>query len=300
MEEVILSSRPSKLIRHIDRLRKLKTEPRPINIALSVTTDCNQNCSFCYVKGREHAELDLEKFKKFIKVVKPLSIDISGGQPTLYKHINELIDFLHKEGIKMGLITNGYGWSKVTVNNWEKLTWIRVSVNDWVENDRILTIPSFVNPYVGIMYVYNKNSPKYPSTISARILAIKAHNPVVKYMKIVEDFTDKDIRIPEHFEDTGLFVVEHTIPRKKFKGICYIGWFKPCVEANGKVYFCTGDVPIDTKRKREGTEFCTIDEPEKLLEYKDFHVDCYRCENYAKNDFIKMLIKDKVMHEEWI
>lgn len=79
---------------------------------------CNLRCHFCYfldkITDRNHPEHDflpLEKLKQMCKTLVDVygnnSVDIQGGEPTLYRHIGALIRYCNEIGLKPTLITNG-------------------------------------------------------------------------------------------------------------------------------------------------------------------------------------------------
>lgn len=83
---------------------------------------CNLNCYFCYFSERvgnrvhpEHAFFDLEKSKDICFKLKNNfnlnSIDIQGGEPTIYPHIFELLDYCNRIELKPTLITNAVALS---------------------------------------------------------------------------------------------------------------------------------------------------------------------------------------------
>lgn len=78
---------------------------------------CNLNCYFCYFAERiadkthpEHAFFTLQKAKDICKIFVDdyglNSIDIQGGEPTIYPHIFKLIRYCNEIGLKPTLITN--------------------------------------------------------------------------------------------------------------------------------------------------------------------------------------------------
>lgn len=78
---------------------------------------CNLKCEFCYFIERvadrnhpEHAFMSLEKAQKICETVAGFygntSIDIQGGEPTLYREIFELIQICNRLGLAPTLITN--------------------------------------------------------------------------------------------------------------------------------------------------------------------------------------------------
>jgi molybdenum cofactor biosynthesis enzyme MoaA len=84
---------------------------------------CNQRCYFCYFLNRindahhpEHPFMSIEKAKEICKRLRYFygntSIDIQGGEPTIYPDILELIRYCDKIGLYPTLITNGLQLAK--------------------------------------------------------------------------------------------------------------------------------------------------------------------------------------------
>ena len=79
---------------------------------------CNLRCHFCYFLDKitdknhpEHDFLPLEKLKEMCRTLVEVygnnSVDIQGGEPTIYRHIVPLIRYCNEIGLKPTLITNG-------------------------------------------------------------------------------------------------------------------------------------------------------------------------------------------------
>ncbi len=79
---------------------------------------CNQRCYFCYFAHRiadrahpEHEFMSIDKAKRICKTLRDFygntSIDIQGGEPTIYKDILELVAYCRDIGLYPTLITNG-------------------------------------------------------------------------------------------------------------------------------------------------------------------------------------------------
>lgn len=78
---------------------------------------CNLRCHFCYFLDRiedgehpEHAFMSIEKAKALCKTLVDFygndAIDIQGGEPTIYRHIYELVAYCRQIGLQPTLITN--------------------------------------------------------------------------------------------------------------------------------------------------------------------------------------------------
>lgn len=83
---------------------------------------CNLRCQFCYfldrIENETHAEhhfMSLEKAKTICRTLVDYygnnSIDIQGGEPTLYPHIYELVSYCTEIGLSPTLITNAQALS---------------------------------------------------------------------------------------------------------------------------------------------------------------------------------------------
>ncbi|MBN2809610.1 MAG: radical SAM protein [Deltaproteobacteria bacterium] len=87
---------------------------------------CNLRCKFCYFADRiansdhpEHAFMSLEKAKMICKTLVEEygnnSIDIQGGEPTIYPGIYELVRYCSEIGLKPTLITNALVLDKIEI-----------------------------------------------------------------------------------------------------------------------------------------------------------------------------------------
>ena len=88
--------------------------------------NCNLRCYFCYFKDRrsdpnhpEHAFMSMDKAKKIattlVEFYGNTSVDIQGGEPTLWDGILEYVTFCRSIGLGPTVITNGQRLSKISV-----------------------------------------------------------------------------------------------------------------------------------------------------------------------------------------
>ena len=86
----------------------------PRFISLWLTTSCDLSCSYCFFndKNKEKKFADTDKVKKFIDEITNLGIESlelsGGGEGTLHPDCFNIIDYAHKKGLKVGLLTNGF------------------------------------------------------------------------------------------------------------------------------------------------------------------------------------------------
>jgi SynChlorMet cassette radical SAM/SPASM protein ScmF len=89
----------------------------PLNqIYFYLTEGCNLRCRHCWIapkyqgEGNSYSALDLDLFKSIIEQAKPLGltgVKLTGGEPLLHPHINEILEYIQTEDLSMTLETNG-------------------------------------------------------------------------------------------------------------------------------------------------------------------------------------------------
>ena len=83
----------------------------PYRMDLALTYRCNNDCSHCYnARSRRFPEMPIEHWKKVIDKVWDLRIPhivFTGGEPTLYNGLADLVAYAEDKGLITGLNTNG-------------------------------------------------------------------------------------------------------------------------------------------------------------------------------------------------
>ncbi len=85
---------------------------------LTVNRRCNFRCKWCYAEEthlKPEDEMSLETARSLIDLASNLevkSIIIVGGEPTLWKHLFDTIQYIHEKKLESILVTNGYLLSK--------------------------------------------------------------------------------------------------------------------------------------------------------------------------------------------
>ena len=95
------------------------------------TGACNFNCDYCYNKTLKQAE-----DKVFDKQILPKLLErkdfvdhiiLSGGEPTIDKDFDYMVDTLHNNGFKIGVHTNGSNPDKI-INNIDKIDYLGIDI----------------------------------------------------------------------------------------------------------------------------------------------------------------------------
>ncbi len=101
--------------------RGLQVLPRrlrsPLFVLWETTYRCNLNCSFCYNRSpRRVSELTSREAMSLISeladTLRPFSVCVSGGEPTLRPDYLKILASLHAAGITVATITNGWTMSE--------------------------------------------------------------------------------------------------------------------------------------------------------------------------------------------
>ncbi len=83
-----------------------------LSMEIEFSQRCNFNCVYCYVKNNQSykTELSREEIRDVINQARDLGVRkiiILGGEPMLYPHIMEMVQFMKNRGLEIELFTNG-------------------------------------------------------------------------------------------------------------------------------------------------------------------------------------------------
>lgn len=80
---------------------------------LTLNRACNLRCRWCYAQSTKYLkedDLDISLAYQLINIFSELNIRhivLIGGEPTIYPHLFEVIDYCHNKNIRCGIVTNG-------------------------------------------------------------------------------------------------------------------------------------------------------------------------------------------------
>lgn len=136
-------------------------------LLVRVTYRCNKRCKFCFnyvfddkVKYDTNEALDIEKLIEFIQKHGIKKVHLSGGEPTMYKDIYQLVNRLSKI-CKVSYFTNGMLFDRFTPDEISAMGILRIKVS--LYNEEIL----------GNYSHFQK--------ICEKIKEIKSKNPAIKF-----------------------------------------------------------------------------------------------------------------------
>ena len=104
-----------------------------------ITNRCNYHCSYCFGKFDGQKDPSLADAQKIIRNIadyftqnniKDGRINFAGGEPTLYEHLDELIDYASSLGLSVSIVTNGSLLTPERIRSWQgKVSCIGISID---------------------------------------------------------------------------------------------------------------------------------------------------------------------------
>ena len=104
-----------------------------------ITNRCNYHCTYCFGKFNGQKDPTLDDAQKIIcniaeyftqNNIKDGRINFAGGEPTLYEHLDELIDYASSLGLSVSIVTNGSLLTPERIRSWQgKVSCIGISID---------------------------------------------------------------------------------------------------------------------------------------------------------------------------
>lgn len=294
---------------------------------------CNLTCSYCSVSERTfHSTIELPRIQEYVRKLASRGLRAviltGGGEPTLYKPFNELGEWILDQGLELSLITNGTQFRRVSDRILANLTWVRVSMNNFKDWERKITVPRDrigPNTTVGMSVCYSSEN-KDPDFL--RHVAAKAAEHDVAYVRVLPDcMLPQAELIREHQRLNELFASvpggERFFHQFKIHGApcqsrCHQSFFRPYLSEAidpetgkaGLVFPCDSVVLNDQAQAfRPKYALCA---PEDILDYLDGKLlqpfdatrDCTGCVFTRNIDMLDRFVRgeenrfDEFRHQE--
>lgn len=160
--------------RHLlsDEMKALAFLP---TINFHIKKECNMKCRHCFAEFKECQEVDFDRAKQIVEQIAQIKsfkkINFSGGEPTLFKGIEGLMEYAKSKGLKTSIVTNG----SVLFKNKELRSKIAHATDILA-----LSIDSFdseINKKIGRVY---RNKCLSFDDIQNTIVSIRKENPEIK------------------------------------------------------------------------------------------------------------------------
>lgn len=312
-----------KLLQHTFTLSKIQNDKifQPLTIQLAPTESCDSLCSFCSVAGRDITQkISFERIVKGLYEFRELgakALEITGGgNPLLYKDreytINNIINYAHILGYKIGIITNSENLSRHLNSNLSNyIDWIRISLIKLDEGKGVedYNFKGFDESKIGFSYIiYEKTTTE---TIEKIAHLVELH-PKIKFVRIAADcLTEDSLKIKDNWGELiqkidsygKFFIKEINDNFHPYLGGCWVGMIRPYWVWNG-VYICTSHV---LKHRNYDSLFKLCDHDNILSTWNkmnerfakgenpydiDIKKECWHCYYYQNNRILHTVIKE--------
>lgn len=310
---------PVKMLRNTSFLHAVVHEKKipPLHPQFCPTNKCNLNCSFCSCSERDKdLVMSLTDAFSIVKQFKGLGAQAvtitGGGEPLCHPDINEIIRSFLAVGIRVGLVTNG-----LLLNNsvdLQGVTWCRISNHDsrqFTSNYKCLLqrmIQRFPQVDWAFSHVVSPN-PNYEEIIHIVRFALDygfTHVRIVADLlqteKVNLNFVKSAVE-KQGLVDSRILYQERNAPKKG--GPCYIGYLKPVIAADCKVYVCCGvQYALSPATKDFPAQLCLghVSQFRNVLQNSSVPFDgsiCKKCYYSDYNTLLGALLSD-VAHPEFV
>jgi len=281
------TSNLTKLFKHLDKLKNIQEgKPgSPVMIHMSLTNRCNLECTYCCYGLRDLSqELGFDKAESAIKqfgLLGTKGLELTGGgDPSMYKRLDDVVQAGVDNGMDVGLITNGIKLDRFG-DFYKNLQWMRVSLPG--SDSTLEKVVGFTDKY------------KIPTRLTPDLTLGK--DSIDEMMPYVGKQLAK-------FKAEGraeyLFLSDFNVKTTREHDNCYMHLVKPFVFTDGWVYDCPSLAlsPDNKLNVNEKFRVCTIDDiTEKYSKPSSARVlNCEFCKYASQNEFVhdlKMDVKHK-------
>jgi MoaA/NifB/PqqE/SkfB family radical SAM enzyme len=318
MDKFSITSNDVKLYKHLDRLQMLQSGvAAPILLIITPTNKCNLNCDYCCFQNRDKKlELDYDFLKDSLTQFAKLglkSVEITGGgQPTLYKHINELIDFIADDlKLDMGMNTNAVAASlEVIKHQVHKFKWIRLSLNfldeerfrnaPYLEKLKALIEPMQQQTNITACYIASQNT---RTTYLKDVIKFAEDNQILS--RIAPDCIQSKEDIQRLIQEIKPFVQDskycfvsdfNVYLQDRPENFCAMHLVKPMLFTDGYVYACPSS-ELSLENGKNALEQFRVCKGDEAYQYYTEHFDtftrsCTYCKYAKQNEILHAVLKD--------
>lgn len=290
-----------KLLHHLTHLEKIVNNEvvAPIHVSVWPTLNCQLNCYYCCCKKEASTsqELSIEDFKEAVSVLSKYgtkAIEFSGGgEPLLWEHFNEAVNYIHERGIKLSLVTNGLCIDAKPKEILSKFSWIRISIQSAAYINKINY--DYIPKDVKFTFSYIIGDKNFIKDIKATYDICKEKNIIARIAVARPSTQELEDAIREEVQKYGEPLFFSDKKSGKPDG-CYMPWIRAAIDWRGMFLPCPS---MQLNIEHEGLipkdfPLCNIKDLEDWLHNNKPYDLGYRCSfcNCGKehNDFIHNLL----------
>jgi hypothetical protein len=292
-----------KLVHHQEHLAKIERRDvvGPIHVSVWPTNKCQLNCNYCCFGKtmRNDTELDINDFYKTMDVLVKYGLKAcefsGGGEPLLWTHFNEAVEYASNKGLDLSLVSNGLALKIIPQDTLKKFKWIRISVQS-TNYAKKINLMNYIPPNVRKSMSYIVYNQKSLSEIEKLYQFAKKDNIIIRvapnrpcelsWAQIVGD------EVSKYGYPLLFFEKESGSPSG-----CYFAWIRAAITWNGEFLPCpsielspesAGKIPDDFAVCNVGDlENWLNEHPVFDLGYRCSHCNCGK----STNNFIHNLLE---------
>lgn len=258
-----VTTRAAKMARKTTHLHAFQNGPTwPIHACVLVTMDCQLRCPFCAVRTVPRGQhMDFGLFERAMKLFHSHGMDaieVSGGDPFAWPHIDDALRLCWDLGIQVGIQTNGMDlaehadflkfarWVRVSVNDVGHMAAIKLNAIGWIPRLSLSTV------YVdGMTEEFLSTYRQYALNVGARSARV-----VFDHFDRRKSFRDVAKEIIARLGDP-LVLVERS---EGVPTICCQAWWKTTIDTEGWLYACADVGAQGNGRLPEHLRTCHVDD----------------------------------------
>ena len=180
---------------------------------LTTNRSCNNSCEWCYAKKAKGGDMDVDNAKECIDALCEIgikNITLIGGEPTIYPHFFELVDYIKQKGLSVSLATNGRKFRDIDFVNKiikSKIDGINISIKalseeEYYEKTKNYGLEDVVIGYANLIHegyrpILSYVVIEYDEKQIVRLISLlednKMDNIIFQFVKPVIDFQSEDI-----------------------------------------------------------------------------------------------------------
>jgi hypothetical protein len=289
---------PAKLLHHEDAKRL-----RPIHVYWLPTNRCNLQCPFCSCAECDRTlgmdtDTSLAVIANFARLGCKATTITGGGEPLLHRGLWKMVDAFRAYNIEVGLTTNGILLPDCDVNNLRKLKWCRISFSDYrpfvnIFGERLKQVMISGTDWA-CSYVVGTQ----PNLESIERMVDFANANAMTHVRLVADIFQPDaidfapIYARLKGKDSRVIYASRNAPVNQSR--CLLGYVKPVVNPNFKMYLCCGvQYAIDPPSRDMPESLCmgnALDLDGVYSSMNPFGVKCVRCYYAAYNACLEGMV----------
>ena len=312
---------PWKILKHPELLEAMRNKQQiiPIHAQFIPTNRCNMNCPMCSCGGRDKKlEMSLADANTVIEQLGRLGCRAAtitgGGEPLVHHDFPHMVEMFAKQGIKTGLTTNGLLLPSTSSQTLRKLTWCRISNDDAREMtiEYVEKLSEAVRSAPAVDWAFSHVVSETPNFEEiARIVTFANFNKFTHVRLVSDLFMVEDIDLIEvrgYLRAKGIpddLVIYQGRKDYLQGGDCRIGYLKPLIGPDCKVYACCGvQYALATPSYDLPGELCIGDALKLTDMYKgpvkvlDGRI-CKKCYYMGYNNALAKLLRS-LDHEEFV